>query len=222
MSFFQKDKPVVELLAREPDAPGQTLWLQSDRALKGQVRVLARVCAESVSLTFTIVAAGESYDSLDELILRLGFPKRAFLYLAELVQPVHLWPHLQVLLEPKPDPANKRAHDRQEFRLRIMSADLPGYQGVATNVSEQGTEVECSGPLSVGRAVQLKLEPDRGTVRSLEVAGIVRRCQASGKRFLVGVEFVEMTASAKVQLADIVRALQEREPGVLRHEGRIH
>ena len=215
--MFGRNKPLVEVIAREE----RSLWLQSEVPLQGAVKVEARVGSETVSMTIRIVANGTSYDTLDALIARLGYSPRPFLYLAELKHPLTLWPHLAVLLEVKPEPANKRAHEREPFRLRVLCPSFQGYQGVATNLSELGAEIECAGPVDVGTELELTLEPDRGSTRSLRVLAVVRRCRSAGKTFLVGVELTGVSPSARQQLKEILDSVRGHTPGVIPRQGPV-
>lgn len=106
------------------------------------------------------------------------------------------------------DPA-LRDSARYAVSLRVRSPDLPGFQGLAVDFSESGTQLEVSGPVAEGRKLDLIFDLDGYRLRSLACQAEVMWA-SSGQPYQLGCRFLVPSADLAQELSLLADFLGDR------------
>lgn len=93
--------------------------------------------------------------------------------------------------------------------LKASGRDLPGYNGVAADISQHGILLNCHGELHRGQPLEFSLETDMSSLPSFGLKGRVIWCHDKGKSrgYQVGIDFQGMSRDQTDILNGYVRNL---------------
>ncbi len=118
----------------------------------------------------------------------------------------------QQILTDNDDFANMRRQPRYPWSLRILSKDLPGYQGVSIDFNKLGVKLAAEGQAEIGETLGLVLELETARTREVLCQGVVRWCKEAGRRrYEVGVEFCDLDPEVARELEEFERFLEARQ-----------
>lgn len=112
-----------------------------------------------------------------------------------------------------------RRSERIAIGLKVKSRELPGYCGLSVDLSRHGLGLSCSSALPPGRVLTLDIEPDSGHSHPLRLKGQVVWCREDHRqrRFLAGIEFIDLANTQSESLRLYLRQLERREQTKLLH-----
>lgn len=174
--------------------------LQTNRAVRHETfKAKAIAGAARFDARFQLLRQLVPTEQLQERARGLGFKARQHYYVCRLeFPPLELIP-----IDLKP--LYLREAPRIERRLRVLSPRLPQYLALAGDLSVGGIGLKCSGPLTEGDYLPLRIDLD--DEESVELEAEVRWCRPSGHRWHeAGARFVELTSTARNALHNFVNA----------------
>lgn len=94
----------------------------------------------------------------------------------------------------KPDAGvGARRRPRHTHALRLLSKELPGFRALSVDFNPLGLQLQAEGEVEPGKVLTLDIELELSTIPRVLCQGVVRWCrQLDRKRYLIGLEFVEM------------------------------
>lgn len=108
--------------------------------------------------------------------------------------------------------AGARRRARHRLSLRLLSKDLPGFKALSVDYNALGLQIQAEGEIPIGKVIALNIELEGGNLPRVLCQGKVCWCQqVERKRFLIGVEFVNLPPDIEQELEDFERLLMARE-----------
>jgi hypothetical protein len=105
-----------------------------------------------------------------------------------------------------------RRRPRHRLSLRLLSKDLPGFKALSVDYNALGLQIQAEGEIPTGKVIALNIELEGGNLPRVLCQGKVCWCQqVERKRFLIGVEFVNLPADIEQELEDFEKLLMQRE-----------
>jgi hypothetical protein len=110
--------------------------------------------------------------------------------------------------------AGARRRTRHRLSLRLLSKDLPGFKALSVDYNALGLQIQTEGEIPVGKVLALNIELEGGNMPRVLCQGKVCWCQqVERKRFMIGVEFVNLPPQIEQELEDFEKLLLVRERG---------
>ncbi|MCA9790231.1 MAG: PilZ domain-containing protein [Candidatus Eremiobacteraeota bacterium] len=88
----------------------------------------------------------------------------------------------------------RRKRERSACRVRLLSPSLPSYRALSVDFSASGVQIEVDDAISVGSVIPCSL--DLPHHENLTCTARVAWCQAEGKAFRAGLEFLKVDAQS--------------------------
>lgn len=108
--------------------------------------------------------------------------------------------------------AGARRRARHRLSLRLLSKDFPGFKALSVDYNALGLQVQTEGELPQGKVIALNIELEGGNLpRVLCQAKVCWCTQVERKRYLIGLEFVNLPPEIEDELQDFERLLVQRE-----------
>lgn len=105
-----------------------------------------------------------------------------------------------------------RRRPRHRLSLRLLSKDLPGFKALSVDYNALGLQIQAEGEIPQGKVIALNIELEGGNLPRVLCQGKVCWCQqVERKRFLIGVEFVNLPPDIEQELEDFEKLLMLRE-----------
>jgi len=105
-----------------------------------------------------------------------------------------------------------RRRPRHRLSLRLLSKDFPGFKALSVDYNALGLQIQTEGELEVGRVIALNIELEGGNMPRVICQGKVCWCtQVERKRYMIGLEFVNMPREIEQELEDFEKLLMARE-----------
>ncbi|MHB2018114.1 MAG: protein kinase domain-containing protein, partial [Candidatus Xenobia bacterium] len=89
-----------------------------------------------------------------------------------------------------------RRAPRQRSSFQVTSRDLPGYKALASNLSTTGIQLLVREEIPVDTVLTLALDFDDFRLQNINCQGRIMWCRPQAREFAVGVQFVDLPASA--------------------------
>ena len=112
------------------------------------------------------------------------------------------------------DDAGARRRQRHRLSLRLLSKDLPGFKALSVDYNALGLQIQTEGEIPLGRILALNIELEGGNMPRVLCQGKVCWCQnVERKRYMIGIEFVNLPPQIEQELEDFEKLLLTREKG---------
>lgn len=108
--------------------------------------------------------------------------------------------------------AGGRRRPRIRLSLRLLSKDLPGFKAISVDYNALGLQIQTEGEMERGKIIALNLELEGGNIPRVLCQAKVCWCQqVERKRFLIGLEFVNLPREIEQELEEFEKFLMARE-----------
>lgn len=108
--------------------------------------------------------------------------------------------------------AGARRRPRHRLSLRLLSKDLPGFKALSVDYNALGLQIQTEGEIPVGKILALNIELEGGNMPRVLCQGKVCWCQhVERKRYMIGVEFVNLPPQIEQELEDFEKLLLQRQ-----------
>lgn len=108
--------------------------------------------------------------------------------------------------------AGARRRPRHRLSLRLLSKDLPGFKALSVDYNALGLQIQTEGEIPIGKVLALNIELEGGNMPRVLCQGKVCWCQqVERKRYMIGVEFVNLPPQIEQELEDFEKLLLARE-----------
>lgn len=105
-----------------------------------------------------------------------------------------------------------RRRPRHRLSLRLLSKDLPGFKALSVDYNALGLQIQTEGEIPKDKILALNIELEGGNMPRVLCQGKVCWCtQVERKRYLIGVEFVNLPPEIEQELEDFEKLLVARE-----------
>lgn len=105
-----------------------------------------------------------------------------------------------------------RRRPRHRLSLRLLSKDFPGFKAISVDYNALGLQVQAEGEIPKDKVIALNVELEGGNMPRILCQAKVCWCtQVERKRYLIGLEFVNLPAEIEQELEDFERLLVARE-----------
>ena len=105
-----------------------------------------------------------------------------------------------------------RRRPRHRLSLRLLSKDLPGFKALSVDYNALGLQIQSEGEMPKDKIIALKIELEGGNMpRVLCQAKVCWCTQVERKRYMIGLEFINLPPEIEQELEDFEKLLITRE-----------
>ena len=110
--------------------------------------------------------------------------------------------------------AGQRRRPRHKLSLRLLSKDLPGFKAISVDFNALGLQIQTEGPVPEGKELVVQMELDSSNLPKILARAVVRWVQQlERKRFLIGLEFMDLPAEIEKELEEFEKFVVQRQTG---------